>query len=182
MKIHRILLILALVALPLPALAQHSREHGAASARGREKAHRPFALLLDHRRDLGLTADQVTRLQGIARSLEAQNRPLREQLRRQREAYFAARRAQIARLSPDARRDTLRRLRDERGKPHPLPPEMRPVVEQMRANTHAAMEDAETVLTPDQKERARALYRAQRERMREQREAEDRGAGSRASS
>ncbi|MBV9772974.1 MAG: hypothetical protein JO040_03450 [Gemmatimonadetes bacterium] len=169
-KIQRVLLVLVLLALPLPLHAQQGR--------GRKPEHRPFALLLDHRQELGLSADQVARLQAIARRLEERNQPLREQLRRQREAYFAARRAQIARLSPEARRDTLRRLQGERGKPHPIPAEMRPIVEQMRAHTHDAMEDAETVLTSEQKERARALYRAHREELRRQK-GERAGAGGR---
>lgn len=188
MSIRSILLALALAALPLPVLSQQAPERGArpewGTTRGRKPDHhRPFALLLDHRRELGLSADQVARLQVVARRLEERNRPLRDQLRRQREAYFAARRAQIAQLTPEARRDTLRRLQGERGKPHPIPPEMRPIVEQMRANTRAAMEEAEKVLTPEQKERARALYRAHHEEMRrergEGRRAEDRGPGSR---
>ncbi|MCP3099921.1 hypothetical protein LZ198_13680 [Myxococcus sp. K15C18031901] len=46
----------------------------------------PLALLLEHRGELTLTADQVTRLESMERALEEKNAPLREKMREARAA------------------------------------------------------------------------------------------------
>lgn len=171
-----VLLAALLAALPAAVPAVVHAQDGAPSPRGpaaeREGAM-PFAVLLRHRGELRLSRAQVARLEAVGRALEERNRPLRQQLRRQREEFLERRRAQVGRLSPEQRRDTLRRLREERARGEGLPPQMRPVVERMRANTRRAMEDAQRVLTPEQKRRARALVRDRRtearERVRERR-------------
>ena len=162
-----------LLALLLAATAAAGAQDGAAGpawSRDEETQAVPFAALLRHREELRLSRRQVERLQAVGRELEERNRPLRQQLRRQREAYVAQRRAQVRRLSAEQRRDTLRRLREERARGE-LPPEMRPVVERMRSNTRRAMAEAQSVLTHEQKRRARALVRERR------REARPRGDG-----
>jgi len=170
------LLLALLAALPAAAPAAVRAQDGAAPpawspAEAREEAM-PFAVLLRHRGELRLSRAQVERLEAVGRALEERNRPLRRQLRRQREEFVERRRAQVGRLSPEQRRDTLRRLREERARGEGLPPQMRPVVERMRANTRRAMEEAQQVLTAEQKRRARALVRERagaRERSRERR-------------
>jgi hypothetical protein len=72
----------------------------------------------------------------------------------------------MERLTPEQRRDTLRRLRQER-EPRDVPPAMRPLVVEMRRNVEAARRQAENVLTPRQKARARMLVREWRERREE---------------
>lgn len=152
-----------------PAAAQQTGRPGADSARGGRwehggRQHRPaFQGLLAHRQELQLTDAQVARLQEIGRRLDERNRPIHEQLRAHHEQFKAQRRAQMERLTPEQRRDTLRRLREERARGEGLPREMKPVVERMRANTRRAMEEAQRVLTPEQKRRARALVRERRE-------------------
>ena len=149
-----------------PAAAQTGRP-GADTARGGRweqggRQHRPaFQGLLAHREVLQLTAAQVTRLQEIGRRLEERNRPIRAQLQAQQEQFKAQRRAQMERLTPEQRRDTLRRLRDE-GHRREIPQAMRAPMEQMRANIRAAMEEAHGVLNPQQKERARQLMQEAR--------------------
>ncbi|HET6229383.1 MAG TPA: hypothetical protein VFE05_04835 [Longimicrobiaceae bacterium] len=155
--IHRMLLGLALAAAPLPLAAQ-----GGAGPDVDAADPRPFALLHEHAAELNLSAAQVSRLEAIARRLEAQNGPLREQLRRQMADFRQERRAAFQRLTPEQRRDTLARLRDERLQGHraDVPEPMRPTVGQMRRNLQAAMQEAQGVLTPQQKARARQLIRA----------------------
>jgi hypothetical protein len=149
-----------------PAAAQTGRP-GADSARGGRwehggKHHRPaFQGLLAHRQELQLTDAQVSRLQEIGRRLEERNAPIRAQLRSHHEQFKAQRRAQMERLTPEQRRDTLRRLREE-GHRREVPQAMRAPMEQMRANIRAAMEEAQGVLNPQQKERARQLMQEAR--------------------
>jgi Spy/CpxP family protein refolding chaperone len=170
-KVHLSVLLLSLLGAPAALAAQ---EPGARPPRGEHRGGRgeraPFALLLRHRAELGLTGEQVARLEQIGRDVETRNAPLRARLREAHGRYVAERREQIRRLTPEQRRDTLRRLRAERKeKGRRIPEEMRPLVSELRENTRQAMEEAKAVLTPEQKERARALMAAERARRHEQR-------------
>lgn len=161
----RYMVALALVTAA-PAAAQQNGRPGADSVRGgrweQGARHRPaFQGLLAIRQELQLTDAQVTRLQEIGRRLEERNRPLRAQLAAHHEQFKAQRRAQMERLTPEQRRDTLRRLRDE-GHRREVPQAMRAPMEQMRANIRAAMEEAQGVLNAQQKERARQLMQEAR--------------------
>lgn len=149
-----------------PVAAQTGRA-GADSARGGRWQHghgegrTPFQGLIAHRQELQLTDAQVTRLQEIGRRLDERNAPLRAQLASHREQYAARRRAQMERLTPEQRRDTLQRLRQS-GRGRQVPEAMRAPMEQMRANIRAAVQEAQGVLTAPQKERARQLMAEKR--------------------
>jgi len=130
---------------------------------GRE-ARPPFQRLVALRQELQLTDAQVARIQEIGQRLQQRNAPLRAQLATQSEQFKAQRRAQMERLSPEARRDTLRSLRQDGRRRRQVPESMRVPMQQMRENTRAAMDEVQTVLTPQQKERARALMRQERGR------------------
>lgn len=170
LKSLRALLLVALLAAPAAAAAQDGAAPPAWSRADERREAAPLAALLRHREELRLSREQVARLEAVGRALEERNRPLRQQLRRQREAFVEQRRAQVRRLSPEQRRDTLRRLREERARGEGLPGEMKPVVERMRANTRLAMQEVQRVLTPEQKRRARALVRERREEVQRRRE------------
>lgn len=169
-RLRRALLLLALLGPPAAAAAQDGTAPPPWSRADERWEAAPFAALLRHREELRLSREQVARLEAVGRDLEERNRPLRRQLRRQREAFVEQRRAQVRRLSPEQRRDTLRRLRRERMRGEGLPPEMKPVVERMRANTRRAMAEVQRVLTAEQKRRARALVRERHEEVQRQRE------------
>ncbi len=163
--------MMALVLLAAaPVAAQTTGRAGADSARGgrwEREGHRDrpaFQGLIEHRQELQLTDAQVSRLQEIGRRLDERNAPLRAQLAAHREQYAARRRAQMERLTPEQRRDTLQRLRQNDRK-REVPEAMRAPMEQMRENIHAAMQEAQGVLTAPQKERARQLMSERRERM-----------------
>lgn len=161
--------VLALALLALPAVATAQPAGPPRGAPPREVVHdrhggRAFAMLLRERERLALTDEQVRRLDTIRRRLEARNAPLREKLRREHARFVAQRREQLSRLTPDERRDTLRALREQRrrGDGPGLPPAMRPLAVEMRGNIRAAMEEAQGVLTDEQKQRARELLRERR--------------------
>ncbi|HEU0078914.1 MAG TPA: hypothetical protein VFQ76_14770, partial [Longimicrobiaceae bacterium] len=114
-KPHLLLFAAALLAAPAAPAQDGAAPPAWQRAEERDEGV-PFAALVRHREELRLSRDQVARLEAVARALEERNRPLRQQLRRQREEFVERRRTQVGRLSPEQRRDTLRRLREERAR------------------------------------------------------------------
>jgi hypothetical protein len=91
----------------------------------------PLGMLLERREDLALTDTQVTRLEAIETALAARLAPLQEQ---------------------------MRQLRPEQGASRGQNREaMQPLMEQMRQAHQEAMEQAQAVLTAEQRERVRSL-------------------------
>lgn len=138
--------------------------------------------------ELGPTSEQVSRLEEIQRRLREQNRGLVEQLRAA-DAWAAPAaksaderlrlqqerqqmREQMQDATPEERqrmREQMQRMREARpGAPRALrharaqrqvPPELQPVVEQIRENSRSALEEAWAVLTPEQQELLRQVHR-----------------------
>ncbi|MFL5385948.1 MAG: hypothetical protein ACJ8GN_25815 [Longimicrobiaceae bacterium] len=127
------------------------------------REQQPFDRLMAVRGELGLSDGQVARLQAIAARLEETNRPVRQELLRRWQEIREERRAALMRMTPEQRQAELRRVRGQG--PPPVPPRLRPLVQQMRRNIAGAMREVGTVLTPAQKARARALVRERREEM-----------------
>ncbi|HEX8695281.1 MAG TPA: hypothetical protein VF746_22915 [Longimicrobium sp.] len=167
-------LALALLLAALPAGAQGGPPEGPEQpgAGMLDEERRPFELLFRARRELELSDAQVARLRGIAEQLEERNRPLRErlapELARYRQQQIAEIERELLRTAPEERPRRLRELREEairRG----LPPHMRPLAAEMRRNLLQAQREAQRVLTPRQKARARQLVEAHRGRLRDRR-------------
>lgn len=159
-------------------------------------AHAPaFGMLLGHRAELGLTAEQVTRLEAIAQRLREQNAPLVEQLRasghfqdragaRQGERMRnmtpeqrAEMRERMQAMTPEQRRamrDQMRAQMQQRRaegdsmrvrQRREVPEALRPTVEQIRQNARAAHQEAMAVLTPEQQSRLGELRQERRREM-----------------
>lgn len=170
-------LLLAAVAAA-PAAAQQPREReraaaeqAAAAERMRQQAafredaeRRAFDMLLNHRTQLELSAQQVRELEAIRERLEQQNAPLRARLVEEHSRLQAERRAQVERMSAEQRRAELHRLRRD-GRPA-VPPALQPTVRQMRLNINEAVHQAQGVLTAEQRLRAQALIRRELQRAR----------------
>jgi LTXXQ motif family protein len=131
---------------PTPLLDQSALTHGA------RRGMNPVARLIARRDALGLTADQLSRLQSISNALDAKNAPLREQMR-----SVLGDTPRPPRLGPsatpaerEARRAAWRATREK----------VAPVRREMMGNVRAAMQQARAVLTPAQQ----ATLRAARER------------------
>lgn len=137
-----------------------------------EEERRPFEALYRVRHELMLTDAQVERLQDIARRLDLRNHPLRERLHTELGVYREQQRAEIERellrLPPEQRQRALRRMLEERRR-RGLPPHIRPIAQEMRQNIGAAVREAQGVLTPIQKHRARQLV-AEERRIRDRRQ------------
>lgn len=132
---------------------------------------RALGFLLRHRDQLRLSQNQIQRIEEIERRLEDQNRPLREQLVRAREQLVEQRRAELQRLQPAERRQRLREMRNQR-RMGELPGNLEPIAARLRQNIGRAADQVRDVLTPEQRDRARELRRAemlQLRRMRGQR-------------
>ena len=146
-----------------PAVAQPGAAAGQAQPGAElleEHEQRPLETLMEVRQELNLSDAQVERLQQIAIRLDATNRPLREELLRRWQAYREQRRAELLRMTPEQRQAELARVRAQ-GRP-PVPQELRPLVQRIRGNIAGAMREAGTVLTPQQKARAREMMRQRR--------------------
>ncbi len=166
MKIHPLLTAAAALLLAISPVA--AQTGGAAQQQPgaellEEHEQRPLETLMEVRSELNLTDAQMSRLQQIAVRLNETNRPLREELFRRWQAYREERRAELLRMTPEERQAELARVRAQ-GRP-PVPPELRPLVQRIRGNIAGAMREAGTVLTPQQKARARELVRARGGRM-----------------
>ena len=150
-----------LAAAPAGAQPDGPPLHAAEMLERREQ--QPFDRLMAVRGELGLSDAQVVRLQAIAARLEETNRPVRMELLRRWREIREERRAELMRMTPEQRQAELRRVREQG--PPPVPPRLRPLVQQMRRNIAGAMREVGTVLTPAQKARARALVRERRGEM-----------------
>jgi Spy/CpxP family protein refolding chaperone len=151
-------LLAMLAAAPAPVVAQGQtpppqRETG--PRMGGPQEGRPFGLLMENREQLGLTNQQIARLEQIAQRLEQQNGPLLQQLRDAGIPVRPERRDGVRDMTPEQRRALRDRLEAHR-----------PTLMQMRQNTHTAMEEARGVLTPEQQERMRDLMRKRAEQTR----------------
>ncbi|HEX7120661.1 MAG TPA: Spy/CpxP family protein refolding chaperone [Longimicrobiales bacterium] len=159
-RIHRTLVVLSLAVSPAALGAQTPEPVRGEDAR-RMIGHDPISRLLAERESLGLTADQVARLEAIRSRLEAENRPHRERLREARAEFRAERRERLDALTP-AQRDSLRERRAaRRAEVRERMEALRPTLRQLRENRRAALAEARAVLTDEQRERLREL-RAER--------------------
>lgn len=151
-RINRVLLAAALLAAPAPALL--AQQPGTPPAAEQQKQGRqgprpsPVAALLEHRAELKLTAQQVARLEAIQRDLEQKNEPFRRQL----EAARPQRGERPDGPPSEEERAAMRARREQ----------LRPQMEQVRANHRAAMEQVRSVLTEEQRETARQYLRGHR--------------------
>jgi Spy/CpxP family protein refolding chaperone len=180
----RYLLAAALAAAPVTAAAQttapappqehhgpHGQMHGrrAPGAHG-GPGHSPIQGILQQRQQLGLTAEQVARLEAIDRDLQARVEPLHRQIQALMPEDLKA-----AAHGPAAPTQGERRQRPEgaqhgghrQGGGHPqLTAEQRqrmeqihqqaqPLMEQVHQHVAAAMEQVHAVLTPEQQQRGR---------------------------
>jgi hypothetical protein len=131
--------------------AQGAAEHGRMPA-GQVRMD-PLAQLLEKRVELGLTADQVRRLEAIHGRVQSRNQPIREQLQAARrqtglpEPRPGARGGERVRPTEE-QREARRRFRDQ----------ARPLMDQLRDNTRAAMREAREVLTDQQRQQIRRMH------------------------
>ncbi|HET6764296.1 MAG TPA: hypothetical protein VFH27_11510 [Longimicrobiaceae bacterium] len=149
-------LSLAFLAAPGAAHAQAPADGGTVAADAADVPQGAFEFLREHRAELRITEQQAERLREIADGVQRTNAPLRAQLRRERAAFLAQRRAELMRMSPAERQAELARLQAEGGR---VPPAWGPLLRQMRENQRGAMQQAQAVLTREQKQRARELIR-----------------------
>ena len=120
----------------------------------------PAEHILSHRAELGLTADQVSRLEAIRDRSAARNEPHIEQLRQLREERREQRSA-----------ETGEQRREQRDR-HEMPAGARAAMDSIRANHQAARQEAAAVLTEEQRSKLQEMMpRRGEERQRRMRHA-----------
>lgn len=143
--------------------------HGRRGPGGHGPGHSPIQRILQQRQQLGLTAEQVSRLEAIDRDLQARVAPLHQQLQAlMPEDLKAAAHGPSAQGERRQRPEGAQRQGGHRqGGDHPqltaeqrqrmeqLHEQARPLMEQVHQHVQAAMEQVHTVLTPEQQQRAR---------------------------
>lgn len=153
---RRFVMLAMLVSAAAPtALSAQGRMPGAGVM---QREAGPVDALLKYRTELGLTTDQTARLTAIGQRLEAQNRPLLEQLRAAGFGEMPERNRRVRDLTP-AQRDQLRERMQA----------ARPTFQQLRENNKGAREQVRAVLTPQQQDRIRSLMKERRDEMRSKR-------------
>ena len=129
---RKFLAALALLVLPAALLAQGGR--GERGGRGFGPGPSPVEVALQHRSELNLTADQVSKLEAVASKLEESNKPLIAELQKNR---------------PEGQRP--QELTEQQRE------QMRAVMEQLRDNREDAQKQVASILTDQQKERVRSF-------------------------
>jgi hypothetical protein len=196
----------SLVALPSAGAAQDSARgpehgrHGAHAGPGRGHGHGgarmqgarsggPAERLLAQRSELGLSNDQVKRLEAIRTKYEARNRPLVEKLRathgdraRMRSSMRSSMRDSVrgprdTTLSREQREARMKERREQRLAANP---ELKSTMEALHKNRDEASKEAMAVLTSDQRERVEKRMEQRRERMKERMERQKERRGERA--
>lgn len=177
-QIYGLALVAALAIVPLSVDAQTPRGAERAQQSVRMQGQAPLALLLEQRAELGLTAEQVSRLEAIQEEVRQKNAPLMDQMRasgafpggqrmRQRaEAMTPEQRGAMREQMRERRAAGAAGQRAERGRPmqgqRQLPEELRPLMQQIQQNNRAALEQVRAVLTVEQQARARQLVEQRR--------------------
>jgi hypothetical protein len=131
-----------LAAAPVALEAQQGPRGAERAMRAPGQGGAPLARVLERRSELGLTAEQVGRLETISARLQQQNEPLMAQMR--------------------AHRETLRGQRAQARGQRQMPEQLRPVMQQMRENNQAAMQEVRSVLSDEQQTKLRDGMRGQR--------------------
>lgn len=134
-----------LLALPLQADAQHRRDEHRGLTGAVEK-------LFEHREQLGMSADQLARVQAIKDTADARKQPHWQQIMTIRRALKARHKEQ-----PDMPRAEHEALAKESGE------QVEALIEQIREIDHAAMREVGAVLTQQQKEMIRAMVSRDRD-------------------
>jgi Spy/CpxP family protein refolding chaperone len=163
-KVYGFVLIGAMAAafLAVPADA-HAQEETV------RRGHAPVAGLLQHRAEIGLTAEQVQRLEAIGQDLRARNAPLLEQLRASgalqrgergargaRGAMTPGQRAEMRQrmeaMTPEQRAEMREKMRQRRAGGERPAAERRGMTAEQRAEMRQRME----AMTPEQRAEMRA--------------------------
>jgi len=169
--IARTAILVAALALVLAAAAPvHAAAEQSTTAKTRD-LNPGLSQMLDRKAELGLTADQESRLKQIRKDLAEKNKPLVEQV--EKTIGERASRDQMKAMS-DSEREEYVMARAAEGKSHQ---ELQPVYKQLRENRKAAWQQAKTVLNPDQAAKVEGWAKEKQKEMQAKAKAQGQGQG-----
>lgn len=159
--IYGLSLITALIAMPAVAQAQQQQQRPTQTAPGsrggmqQRQARTPSSVILQHKDELKLSAEQVAQIEEIGAELQEKNRPLQEKMREARGSGSGGQMSQ-----------------EERAK---LLQKMAPITEEIRKNTEAAREKMLQVLNAEQQKKVKEIWEANQQQQRNRRPGGSRG-------
>lgn len=147
--IYGLSLITALVAMPAIAEAQQQQRPTQTAPDNRSgmqqrQARTPSAVIMQHKDDLKLSAEQVAQVEKIGKELEEKNRPLQEKMREARGS------GNMNQMSAEERAE--------------LRQKMAPITEEIRKNTEASREKLLQVLDAEQQKKFKEIWEASQQR------------------
>ncbi|CAN5774800.1 hypothetical protein BH23GEM6_BH23GEM6_21080 [soil metagenome] len=145
-----------LAVLAVAPLALEAQTTGASPDHAGVRMGQPFGMMMRHSTELGLTADQIARIEAIGSRLRSQNAPLMEQMRAGRAVEGSraeARGGQTPQLSPQQRQQIRQRAAN-------MTPEQR---ETLRAQ----MEERRASVSPEDRAAMRARMEERRQQLRD---------------
>ena len=138
---RKFLAALTLLVLPATLLAQGGRGERGGRGFGPGRMGNPVEVVLQHRSELNLTAEQVTKLEAVASKLKESNKPLMAELQKRR-------------TEGQRPQDMTEQQREQ----------MRDVMEKVRANREDAQKQVAAILTQQQNEQLRSFRSERAER------------------
>ena len=140
----------------ISALAQSS---GKGEGRDRDRKDH-ITRLIEHRAELGLTDDQVSRLETVRDRYVEENKALRQQIhqtvgdrKRDHESMKS--------LSREERQEAMKKRHEELLAEHP---ELAGVFDQLKSNHEAIRDELDVILTPEQKDKLKQMHEERREK------------------
>lgn len=157
--------LVGIVAAAAPALAQGpGKGHGkGAGDRGEHKD--PITRMIEHRSEIGLSDDQVARLESVRDRYVEQNKALREQIHQtigDRERRSREEMERMHDMSREERQAAMQKRHEELLAQYP---DLAPVFDQLKSNHEAMRSELDSILTPEQQDKLKQLRQERREQM-----------------
>lgn len=146
--------VTATVAVTVPAFAQ-----GSGKGQNRERKDH-ITRLIDHRAELGLTDDQVARLESVRDRYVEENKALRQQIH-QTVGERKRPDESMKNLSREERRAAMQKRHEELLAQHP---ELVSVFDQLKSNREAMRGELDIILTPQQQDQLKQMRQERREK------------------
>ena len=158
-----LLALVAIGAVALTAAAAPAMAQGPGKGHGKRGEHTDrITRMIEHRAELGLTDDQVMRLESVRDRYVEQNKALREQIH-QTIGDRPRPDESMKNLSREERHEAMKKRHEELLAQYP---DLVPVFDQLKTNHEAMRDELHSILTQEQQDKLQELRRERREKAR----------------